>query len=67
MQPLWQSNGVKMNNPYDYDDEEPWECDKFDECFRCKNRFTFKICEYDCDVGESFEEIDPDEVDKDFL
>lgn len=56
--------------PDDYDDdddsEEIWESDKFDECWSCKNRFCELICN-SCDYGESFEEDDPDEVDKDFI
>lgn len=51
---------------YDDDDEEFWECDKFDECGLCRNRFDESICD-DCDYGENFEDNDPDEVDKDFI
>jgi hypothetical protein len=47
------------------DDDEIFECDKFDECGLCRNRFTLETCE-DCDVGEFFEEEDYDEVDKHF-
>lgn len=50
----------------DEDEEDRFESSKFDECWRCKNRFNYQICERECDMGESFEEEDPDEVDKDF-
>jgi len=51
----------------DYDEEEEiFESDKFDECWQCRHRFEESICN-DCDYGESFEEEDPDEVDKDFI
>lgn len=49
------------------DDEEPVECDKFEDCKFCKHRFLPELyCEDACDVGESFEEEDQDEVDKYF-
>lgn len=50
---------------YDDEEEELFECDKFDECGGCKNRFTEFVC-MNCDVGEYFEEEDYDEVDKHF-
>jgi hypothetical protein len=47
------------------DEDEIFECSKFDDCGLCKNRFKARICN-DCDVGEHFEEEDYDEVDKYF-
>lgn len=47
------------------EDEDKFECDKFNDCRFCKNRFFEKTCE-DCDYGEEFEEEDIDEVDKYF-
>lgn len=52
---------------FEDDDEDLWESEKFDECYKCKNRFNFNICEYDCDVGESFEEEDDDGLDKEII
>lgn len=43
------------------DEEEVFESDKFDECFMCVNRFCERTCG-DCDVGENFEEVDPDNL-----
>jgi hypothetical protein len=47
------------------EDDDTFECDKFDDCRFCRHRFAEIICE-DCDVGENFEEEDYDEVDKYF-
>jgi hypothetical protein len=49
----------------DEDEEECFQCDKFEDCGLCKNRFDEPTCD-DCDVGENFEEEDYDEVDKYF-
>jgi hypothetical protein len=48
-----------------YDEDDNFECDKFEDCRLCRNRFKEMICS-DCDVGEEFEEEDQDEVDKFF-
>jgi hypothetical protein len=45
--------------------EDEFECDKFDECGGCKNRFKERICN-SCGVGEDFEEEDMEEVDAHF-
>lgn len=37
------------------DDDEEFVSDKYDECFRCLNRFDISICE-ECELGEYFEE-----------
>lgn len=47
------------------EEDDIFECDKFEDCGMCKNRFEEDMCE-DCDVGENFEEEDYDEVDKYF-
>lgn len=40
---------------------------KFDDCLTCKFRFKpWLYCETECDMGESYEPDDIDEVDKDF-
>lgn len=42
-------------------------CEKFDDCETCKFRMRpWLFCEDDCDVGESYEPDDIDEVDKNF-
>lgn len=46
-------------------DDDLFECDKFEDCNACRNRFLEEVCD-DCDVGEEFEEEDLDEVDKHF-
>lgn len=47
------------------EEEDFFECDKFNDCRFCKHRFEELTCE-DCDIGEHFEEEDIDEVDKYF-
>lgn len=49
------------------DDEEVYECDKFEDCSTCKfRREPWLFCEDDCEVGESYEEEDQEEVDSCF-
>jgi hypothetical protein len=55
-----------MDNEFYDEDLEPWESDKFDECWTCKHRFCELTCS-GCGYGEEFEEEDLDEVDKDFI
>ena len=50
---------------YDEDDDDKFECDKFEDCSTCRNRFREKVC-VTCYAGEEFEEEDIDEVDKYF-
>lgn len=47
------------------EDDDIFECDKFDDCRFCKHRFKALVCD-DCNFGEEFEEEDYDEVDKYF-
>ncbi len=50
-----------------WEDDDSYECDKFDDCRTCKFRTVAHLyCEDDCDYGESYEEEDQDEVDKHF-
>lgn len=47
------------------EDEDIFECSKFDECGSCKHRYIETTCD-DCGYGEEFELEDYDEVDKHF-
>lgn len=42
---------------------DPWECDKFDECFSCKHKNNYKLC-LTCDFGEEYEDEDMQGIDE---
>lgn len=46
-------------------EDDLFECDKFEDCAACKNKYKETVCD-SCDFGEEFEEQDLDEVDKYF-
>jgi hypothetical protein len=48
------------------DDEDILPSDKFEDCETCKHKFCEWICDDECDVGESYEPEDIEEVDAHF-
>ena len=48
------------------EDDEIFECDKFDDCGECKLRFKEAVCRL-CFSGEDFEPDDMEEVDAHFM